>query len=87
MASVMDYQKCLQCGGVMFSELNCNTQEEWWMCCRCGAEGSYTLVRNRKKKVKRNRKGKVRYKLKKRFGYGVIYLMSAQKIGSYYHLG
>ena len=36
MSSVIDYKKCPRCGGVLYTEFNCRTYEEFSVCNRCG---------------------------------------------------
>lgn len=36
MSSAIEYKECPRCKGVMFYELDCNTQEEYSFCIRCG---------------------------------------------------
>ena len=51
MSSVIDYIKCPQCGGIMHTDFDCNTTEEYRMCHRCGKIQSYTLKRDDNHKI------------------------------------
>ena len=46
MSSVIGEKKCSKCGGSMFYDFDCRTQEEYRMCSRCGFTQEWKLLRN-----------------------------------------
>lgn len=72
MGSVTSEIECPQCGGRMYTDYYCKTDEAYMFCECCGRYERWTLVRDSKGKEKIKRNGKAKYKHVLRKGYGCI---------------
>lgn len=70
MGSVMDYEKCKECGGVQFVDFYYKTGEEYRSCLRCGIHETYKLIRD-ENGVVLDKNEKFQYQHIKTKGYGV----------------
>ena len=52
MSSVQGDKPCPRCGGVMWYDFNCSTQEEWRSCTKCGLSQEWRLDRDENGRVK-----------------------------------
>ncbi len=62
MASVCEEEKCPRCGGILISNFNCRTNEEYRLCLRCGAAEKWIIVRKKSRKPVIQRDGKVKWR-------------------------
>lgn len=81
MASIIDCKKCDQCGGVIYYEFNCRTDEEFAVCKNCGACYTTTLLRTESGDVVMNDTGHWQYVHEKSSGSGCIYITLKNGIG------
>lgn len=86
MSSVIGEKKCPKCGGGMFYEFNCRTQEEYRACFRCGFTQEWKLRRNEDGTVKTTEEGKWIGDYVEAIGYGVVLLMRKSGVGRRYFL-
>ena len=57
MSSVSDYRECERCGGVLYSEFNCNTFNSWEICTHCGYSKTITCNKGEEEVIEHNSKG------------------------------
>ena len=81
MSTVSDYIKCDKCGGIMHTDFNCHTFEEYSLCFRCGKYMSYTFKYDRHGNVKKDKNNRPIYENKSLPGYGCIALTFKNGIG------
>lgn len=74
MSSVVGYRKCPRCGGVMSTEFNCKTFEEWAACKRCGRREGWHYARDDEGNVFRDSDGNPIVENDNIEGYGVANL-------------
>lgn len=74
MGSTIDYEKCPRCGGILNTELNYNTFEEWESCSRCGRRGGWHYVRDEDGKAILNGEGQYEKETDDLIGFGAAYL-------------
>lgn len=83
MSSAVSHEKCPRCGGVLSTELNCRTLEEWEDCSRCGRRSGWHYVRDEEGNVVLDSEGHPKKEFDDLPGYGVAYLQF-EKVGVSY---
>ena len=86
MASVQDIVKCPKCGGILITDFDCRTTEEFRICLRCGYSQSWVLRRNEDGSVVTDENGKWCGDYFEQIGYGTLSLQSETGIGHIYNL-
>lgn len=86
MSSVIDYEKCPHCGGVMTSEFDCRTQESYRFCRRCGCVENYVIVRDPDNNPVLDENGNVQFRTEALPGYGCASFHQTNGLGVSYPL-
>lgn len=86
MSSVIGEKKCSKCGGSMFYDFDCRTQEEYRMCSRCGFTQEWKLLRNEDGTAKLAEDGTWLWDYTETVGYSVVLLMPKSGVGCKYCL-
>ena len=86
MASVCEEEKCPRCGGILVSDFNCHTNEEYRLCLRCGAPEKWIIVRKKNHKPVIQRDGKVKWRhIDQRNSSGCACITFKNGVQSYSH--
>lgn len=70
MSSVQDIRECPQCKGILVTDFDCNTLEEYCHCSRCGRTEEWVIVRNENGEAVLDENGHIRREYHEIFGYG-----------------
>lgn len=74
MGSVIDYEKCPRCGGILSTEFNYKTFEEWKSCSRCGRREGWSYLRDENGAVILGDDGTPQKEIEDIPGFGAAYL-------------
>ena len=74
MSSVIDYEKCPRCGGIVSTEFDCRTSEIWKQCGTCGKTEGWHYERDENYDVILDENGSPKKTIDDFGGYGVASL-------------
>lgn len=84
MGSVMDYEACKECGGVVFLDYYYHTGEEYKFCQRCGTVDFLVLKRDENGKVIKDKRPVLERDFRKGYGsYSIFYKEGNGQTGSF----
>lgn len=84
MSSSITYEKC-KCGGILTTDFNCRTFEQYSMCDRCGYLYSYELKRDDNYKAVFDENNKPIYIEQEKEGYGCACFWTKNGFGQIHH--
>ena len=86
MSSVLDSEKCEHCGGIVSTEYNCRTNENYKFCNRCGFIENYVIVRDEDGEPVLDKDGLMEFKTESLPGFGCLAFYKKGGIGVIYPL-